>query len=151
MAAKLLSLSDPLEWAIDRRAHIQRFLLELHRFLKRYSEFPEAENEVWLQMLRMVDIAFSLWRSAFLSDVKRERSLVFAHTKEFVQKVLEHNAISFADDHRMCELTVGYYNSNARYRLERMYGGDPQLLQLSEVAAIELTAQRKQPRGREPA
>ncbi|MGJ4956815.1 hypothetical protein ACQR1H_14300 [Bradyrhizobium sp. HKCCYLRH2015] len=84
----------------------------------------------------MVDASFSLWRSAFLTDVSRDRKIVFEHMKEFVRKVLEQNAITFADDHRLRALAVGYYNANARYRIERLYENHPELLDIPAVAKV---------------
>jgi hypothetical protein len=93
----------------------------LYTFHGEHPELPKEGDNEWYPMGRMVAAAFSLWRSAFLTDVRRDRETIYKHTMEFTEKVLKTNAITFADDHRMCELTVGYYNSNARYRLERMY------------------------------
>jgi hypothetical protein len=137
MAEKLPKFKTPLEWQIDRRHRIQRFLFTLYNFLAEHSEFPNENDDVWYPMVRMVDAAFSLWRSAFLTNVQRERKTIYAHTKEFIQKVLEQNSITFADDYRMCELTVGYYNANARYRLERMYGFNEDLLQVETIKRID--------------
>jgi hypothetical protein len=99
-------------------------MLEMYNFLGEHEEFPREEDDQWYPMGRMIATAFSLWRSAFLTNVSRSRPQIYAQTKEFVCKVLEQNAITFADDYRMDELTVDYYNSNARYRLERMYEKD---------------------------
>jgi hypothetical protein len=84
----------------------------------------------------MVDVAFSLWRSAFLTNVARDRTKIYLHMKEFLQKVVETNAITFADDYKLCELTVGYYNNNARYRIERMYEHNAVLLTIPEVQKV---------------
>jgi hypothetical protein len=112
---------EDVEWQIERRLAIQTLLLDMHTFLVNEKGFPYTQNDShWNAMGRMVAAAFSLWRSAFLTNVDRERPTIYKHTIEFIEKVLEHNSITFADDHRMCELTVDYYNSNARYRMERM-------------------------------
>jgi hypothetical protein len=132
----LPKFKTPLEWSIDRRARVQKVLFELYSFLDEYPEFPRESDDQWKPIVRMVDIGFSLWRSAFLNQVKRERQGIFNHTKEFLQKILEQNTISFADDFRLCELTIGYYNSNARYRLERMYMFNEDLVQIPAVKRI---------------
>jgi hypothetical protein len=110
MAEELPSFDSELEWQIDRRARIQRLLFELYKFLDRYSEIPNEPFELQVQLAWMVDAGFSLWRSAFLTDVPRDRQTIYEHTKEFIRKVLEFNAITFADDFRMRGLAVGYYN-----------------------------------------
>jgi hypothetical protein len=136
VAKQLPEFATQIEWQIDRRARIQRLLFDLLSFLKEHSEFPQEGDNAWYPMTRMVNAAFSLWRSAFLTDVKRERRRIYEHTIEFIEKVLTSNAITFADDHRLCELSVGYYNSNARYRIERMYRYNEDLLQLPSIQKI---------------
>lgn len=136
MADRLPKYPTQLEWQIDRRARVQRLLFELFAFLQEHKEFPLENDNIWYPMTRMVNAAFSLWRSAFLTDVKRERQRIYEHTIEFIERVLKTNTITFADDHRLCELSVGYYNSNARYRIERMYKYNEDLLQLESIQKI---------------
>jgi hypothetical protein len=136
-APTLRALSDPVERQIDRRYQVQQLMFDLYKFLRMYTEFPGAPDDFWYQMNRMVGIAFSLWRSAFLMDVNSARKEIYDDTLEFIDKVLKHNAISFADDHRLCELTVGYYNSNARYRIERQCVYDEDLLQLPSIQKVQ--------------
>lgn len=133
---RLPQFKTQLEWQIHRRGLIQRLLFDLLAFLKEHKEFPLEGDNAWYPMTRMVNAAFSLWRSAFLTDVKRERQRIYEHTIEFIEKVLTSNAITFADDHRLCELSIGYYNSNARYRLERMYRYNEDLLQIPSLQRI---------------
>jgi len=136
MAEELPKFESELEWQIDRRARIQKLLFRFWDFLERHSEFPDERDDHWTIMCWMVDSGFSLWRSAFLTDTVRDRRKVYDHMKEFIRKLLEHNAITFADDHRMRELSVGYYNANARYRLERIHTCDPRFLELDSVRAL---------------
>ena len=121
---------NKLAWQIDARGRIQSLLLQLYEFLERYSEFPHERSRsgYWMQMCWLVDASFSLWRSAFLTDTPRDRATIYDHMKEFIKKFLEQNAITFADDHRMRSLAIGYYNANARYRIQRLYGSNPSLL-----------------------
>ncbi len=125
--------SDMRDWQIDRRYRIHELMNELLKLIEKDHDLPERRGEKaddqWFRMQRMVDTAFSLWRSAFLTTVTNERVMVFKHMKEFLKKVVEQNAITFADDVRLCELTVKYYNANARYRLERSLGHNQALLQ----------------------
>jgi hypothetical protein len=137
MATQLPKFESELEWQIDRRARIQKLLFDLHQFLDRYSEFPdEADDRWWAQMAWMVDASFSLWRSAFLTDTPRHRKIIYEHMKEFIKKLLEHNSITFADDHRMRALAIGYYNANARYRIERLFKFFPLLLECESVQEV---------------
>jgi hypothetical protein len=115
-------------------------MYRIYAFLERHREFPHEPNVYWSQMAWFVDASFSLWRSAFLTDTSRDRTIVYEHTKEFVKKLLEHNAITFADDHRMRSLSVGYYNANVRYRLQRFFVNCPEVLEMpscKDVAALD--------------
>jgi hypothetical protein len=120
---ELRAISDPIEWQIDRRYQIQKLLFEILQFLKENKKLPKSADDYWHAITRMVHTGFSLWRSAFLTEVRSTRQGVYDHMCDFVDKVLKHNSITFADDHRMSGLTVDYYNYNARYRLERMMKG----------------------------
>jgi hypothetical protein len=140
-----------LEWQIDARSRIQRLMFDLYAFLDRYSEFPNENSELrideqelcWTNMAWMVDAAFSLWRSAFLTDAVRDRRVVYEHMKDFMKRLLEVNTITFADDHRMRALSVGYYNANARYRLERLYSNNPVLLEKHSIQALDQLKKEK--------
>jgi hypothetical protein len=130
MPIELKKFPTKLQWRIDRRALVQALLFDLWSFLDRHSEFWQGPDDFWHMMNRLVAIGFSLWRAAFLTDASGERKEIQSQTKEFIEKVLTHNAITFADDHKMSELTMLYYNNNARYRLERMVRHNPNLAQL---------------------
>lgn len=144
----LPALPNRHEWQIDRRYRIQNFLYLLYQFLEDHSEFHRDGDDEWHQLLRMVDIAFSLWRSAFLTNVAQSRKAIHDDVKEFVQKLVETNAISFADDYKLCELTVIYYNNNARYRLERMFEHSPKLVQVPSLIEVALMRSAKDLAGR---
>jgi hypothetical protein len=139
----LQKFKNQLEWQIDRRAKIQGLLFEMHAFLERHAEFPndETDPDYWHAMKRMVAIAFSLWRSAFLTNGSGDRKKIYKNTKDFIYKVLTHNAITFADDHSLSELTISYYNNNARYRLERMFLHNEDLLQIPSLQRIDYLRQ----------
>lgn len=140
-----------LEWQIDARSRIQRLMFDLYAFLDRYSEFPNEDSErrieeqelCWTNMAWMVDAAFSLWRSAFLTDAVRDRRVVYEHMKDFMKRLLEVNTITFADDHRMRALSVGYYNANARYRLERLYSNNPVLIEKQSIRKLDKLKKEK--------
>jgi hypothetical protein len=84
MAEKKTELDlKELEWQIKARARIQELMYDLYCFLEEYSEFPNEDPKrppgepadkqelCWTNMAWMVDAAFSLWRSAFLTDTVR--------------------------------------------------------------------------------
>jgi len=136
--------SDDLQWQIERRFKISDLMRRMFVLYRDNKELPKShkahlsaqEKDEWYPINRMMGAAFSLWRSAFLTQASSSRQKVYDHTLEFIGKVLAQNAISFADDHRMCELTIVYYNANARYRIERLYQRAPKLLELPAVQAV---------------
>ena len=80
----------------------------------------------------LTGIAFSLWRAAFLADKKGKRDMIFAHGVDFLEKVIESNAISFATDMNSNEWTFNYYTKNARSSLTLLAHGWPDSLPLYE-------------------
>ncbi len=138
-----------LLWQIESRSKIQTLLHRMYALYKAQeqylplsdvptSQLTTEEKDEWYPLNRMIGAAFSLWRSAFLTQASSNRQKIYDHTKEFVGKLLAQNAISFADDHKMCELTIVYYNANARYRIERLMDRNSTLVEkYLSVRAIE--------------
>jgi len=55
-----------------------------------------------------------------LADKTGNRGDVFAHGKDFLEKIIEDNSISYPQDRKSKEWTFNYYTSNARSRLEKL-------------------------------
>jgi hypothetical protein len=106
-----------LEWAIESRNKNQRCALRLLRLFTEYEEkwktqkFARAAQD-------LLSASFSLWRAAFLADKTGQRTRVFADGKEFLEKIIEDNAISYPQDRRCKEWTFNYYTRNARSALQ---------------------------------
>jgi hypothetical protein len=137
MMSELKNFPTKRQWQVDRRKLIQCLLFDVHSFLEKHPEFWQTADDNWHTMNSIVAIAFSLWQSAFQTDVSGEREEIQNQIKEFIEKVLKHYAITFPDDHGMSEFTVVYYNNNARYRLERMYLRNESLAQLPSFQKID--------------
>jgi hypothetical protein len=132
----LPKFEDIVAWQIDRRWRISRIMHELHTFLKNEESLHRERNDEWYPVVRMVGIAFSLWRAAFLTHTQGTKKVIYANMVEYLDKVIKHNSIAFADDYKMSDQAAPYYTGNARYRLERMYKYNEKLLQIPSVAAI---------------
>ncbi len=115
MAKAELSL-DHLAWAVESRARNQRSCLRLLTLLRTYEHFWITQD-LSKATQDLIGIAFSLWRAAFLADKKGKRETIFAHGVDFLEKVIESNAISFATDMNSNEWTFNYYTKNARSSL----------------------------------
>jgi len=130
MLSELKNFPTKLQWQIDRRAHIERLLFDVHSFLKERSDFWQTADEYWHEMSNIVGAAYSLLRSVSLTELSKEREEIQKQTKEFIEKVI-HN---LSDN---SELTTVYYNNNARYRLERIYLHNESLAQLPSFQRID--------------
>lgn len=110
---------EHLEWAIHSRAKNQRCSLRLLALLKKYEDtwktkkFSRAAQD-------LIAVAFSLWRAAFLADKTSKRADVFNHGRDFLEKVIEDNAISYPQDKNSREWTFNYYTRNARASLQQL-------------------------------
>jgi hypothetical protein len=63
-------------------------------------------------------LAFSLWRSAFLSDKTGYRSDTEAGAVKFLSEMLQNNAIAYSQERSSKDWTFNYYATNAHLRLE---------------------------------
>jgi hypothetical protein len=142
---KLPKFPSIVAWQIDRRYRIQRIMFALHTFLTTEESLHSEQNDAWYPMVRMVGIAFSLWRAAFLTHTTGAKKAVYKNMVDYLDKVIKHNSIAFTDDYNMSDQAAPYYTGNARYRLERMYKFDESLLQIPSVAAIhQLLADKRE-------
>jgi hypothetical protein len=125
-----------LKWAIDKRYQNQRCslqlltLLTIHERQWKTKKFARAAQD-------LISVAFSLWRAAFLADKTGKRERVFDEGKEFLEKIIEDNTISYPQDKKSKEWTFNYYTRNAREALQVLnrhwpeqvppYGGGPRI------------------------
>jgi hypothetical protein len=106
---------EHLQWAIDKRADIQRTLLALYEFIRHHPPPRRTEENYVLGFL--IGAAFSLWRAVFLADTFRDDVAIHTSQEQFLEKVITDNAIGFSDDKQNRHWTVGYYLENAKFRL----------------------------------
>jgi hypothetical protein len=93
-------------WNIDAK--------KLHATTKKLGD-----QSYWLDFSYLVGAAFSLWRAAFLTDVHNERppKQVSDSIHRFLHPLIRDNIINFAQDRESSQWSVGYYLSNANFRL----------------------------------
>jgi hypothetical protein len=142
---------DPLrgQWAIDARARSQRMMLALYRFgrARGYEIAVGHQDPVDLNSsiyALLVSISFSLWRVAFLTEMRPRTWPEALHdSQELLENVLRSNAVLFTTEQQLQGWTGGYYLNNARLRLRDVL--DREVLaqragrdELEAVAAIEL-------------
>jgi hypothetical protein len=108
---------EHLEWAIRSRAANQQCCL---RILKLFANYPEfwRTKKFSRAAQELVAISFSLWRAAFLAEKTGKRGAVFAHGRDFLERLIEDNSISYPQDKTAREWTFNFYTRNARFSLE---------------------------------
>src|SRR6266436_4940320 len=99
---------EHLEWAVESRARNQRCAVRLLRLFMEYEE--QWKTQRWARAAQdLLSVSFSLWRAAFLADKTAKRAAVFSHATDFLEKIIEDNAISYLQDRKCNEWTFNYY------------------------------------------
>lgn len=116
VAAKLRHL----RWAVESRSKNQ---LSAVRLLTLFREHETRwKTQKWSRAAQdLLSVLFSLWRAAFLADKTGRRAEVFNDATEFLENIIEDNAISYLQDKRSREWTFNYYTRNARAALENLH------------------------------
>jgi hypothetical protein len=121
-----------LEWLVESRSRNQRCAVQLRRVLRTFDK--QWETKVLSAAAQeLTSVSFSLWRAAFLADKEGGRSEVLRHGAEFLDKVIEDNAISYANDKAAREWTFNYYTRSARFSLEYLHKRWPEFANDYEV------------------
>jgi hypothetical protein len=121
-----------IEWQIPRRAKIQDIMLRQFKLFQ-HPSFSSGNSEHYYPMMRMVQGTFSLWRSLFLSKADNNPDSICADAQKMLGTLLQSNAYSFQNDLRDRTFTGAYYNTNARYRIERLCDHDVSFRTLPSV------------------
>ena len=108
---------EHLEWAIKARAKNQACCL---RLLRLFDDNPGfwRQKKASRAAQELVAVAFSLWRAAFLAEKTGKREQVLKHGRDFLERLIEDNAIAYPQDKSAREWTFNYYTRHAGYSLE---------------------------------
>jgi len=114
-----------------------------------HSLFVPGNVEHYYPMMRIVQATFSLWRSLFLTAADFEPDVICKDAQNMLETVLESNAYTFPNDLRDKTFTASYYNTNARYRIERLCRDDsfaklPSVINLRRVQVDDCEMERDQ-------
>lgn len=119
MTPKNVSKLQHLQWAVGSRTRNQQCAVHLLRLFMEYE--AQWKTRRWARAAQdLLAVSFSLWRAAFLADKTAKRTAVFSHATEFLEKIIEDNAISYVQDRKCNEWTFNYYTRNARASLEML-------------------------------
>lgn len=113
-----------LSWIVEGRSDNQSSTMELYEAIFdgddvlsfKSPELHEAAQE-------LTGIAFSLWRSVFLSDTTGEFDDQRADVKKFLVSLISDNAILYITDKNSRNWSFRYYLDNAIYRLVKLSDG----------------------------
>lgn len=106
-----------LEWLIESRNENNRTALKLLSLFEDYpSQIRTSVHSPASQ--KLVAVAFSLWRAAFLSDTTGTRDRRIDNAENFLRKMLADNTIGFSQDIQWREWTVNFYLASAQFNLE---------------------------------
>lgn len=107
------------DWLIRARTESQSALLRLLRLgtEKRGRFILNVEAHQLFGLL--VGAAFSFWRAAFLSNIRRSPQDIHDNALTLLESALETNAILFQQEKKTEEWMGGYYLNSGRFRLEK--------------------------------
>ncbi|MEY9470861.1 hypothetical protein ABH992_003260 [Bradyrhizobium yuanmingense] len=111
-------------------------MLEIYNFSSRLTD--KERERLWPVLGYLIGIAFSLWRSVFLSLPERTSSEIYKHAHDILSILLETNAVGFTQDKLTLQWMAGYYNNNAILRLSDMYSDPGALAVIKEVMPVNV-------------
>jgi hypothetical protein len=133
--------SKHFAWLVRRRSEIQAHCLELRGFAR--TAHPEGGRDDVYTLL--IGSAFSLWRAVFLvPETKPTSDVIWEKAAEFLDILIEDNAIAYPQDKRTRQWMFGYYRNNAYFRLQEVErrletsNGDGATLPSSVTALYEM-------------
>lgn len=112
------------QWLVDARHRNQTCSLKLRMLLRDYEKRWKTRQHA-LSAQELLSVSFSLWRAVFLAEKTGKRSAVFDDGLKFIERVIEDNAIAYAQDKSMREWSFNYYTRAARYSLEFLHTNWP--------------------------
>jgi hypothetical protein len=120
---------DHLKWVIEGRAETQRTALRLYRIFR--NQENALNSDFGFEARTLVSVAFSLWRAVFLAERNSEIELKNKSAKLFLSKMLETNAITFAQDFDSRDWSFVYYVQVAQLFLLRLRDNRKSPIELS--------------------
>ncbi|MGB6485915.1 MAG: hypothetical protein WBE91_03440 [Steroidobacteraceae bacterium] len=105
-----------LKWLVQSRYSNQQAALKITALLNQ----PKASDGNLATVQDLVGACFSLWHAAFLADKTGVRAVVFKHASDFLDEMIAHNTIAYAQDRKSYEWTFNYYATNAARALHKL-------------------------------
>lgn len=121
----ITGITDRYEWVVNARYLNQQHSVKLYRLKGQLDGLMKDNNYIndrkWHKVFHLLLGAnFSLWRAApLIKTDARSMDEVDKNAFDFLEKLIEDNAINYTQDKAMSSWSEGYYLNNARYRLLR--------------------------------
>jgi hypothetical protein len=129
---------EHLRWLVQSRSKNQEITLQLYLAIKNNRISIEGDVRYAYLAQELAAVAFSLWRSVFLSDLTETVEKQMADVERFLSTLISNNAIAYQQDRNSREWTFYYYLKNASDRLLTIARQGP--LELLDVSDIEIAA-----------
>jgi hypothetical protein len=132
-------------WLVPARNNIQRQLLRLQNLLGQPSKneppppVPIDSDEGWV-LGWLLGVGFSLWRAVFQAGENLERDRNFEAGRKFLDDIIRNNAAAYRDE--LNSWSLGYYLSNARFRLIPAHKSLKRLMSASETVELDALISR---------
>lgn len=127
--------NDFLHWLVANRSRNQAGSLRLFDIAKAHGQTIRSADGLPGLYIILTSISFSQWRAVFLADVKgdlNEPALIAAavdNTDAFLENLIHHNAVGYAQDRAARGFAFIYYMNNTRSRLrllqQELFGKEP--------------------------
>ena len=108
--------SIDLEWLVHSRERIQKLLLNLYK----YGKAQKGDTRYNPIFSILIGAAFSLWRAVFLTPPVKAYELEWDQSMDFLKKLIETNAVAFAQEKSAAFWVGEYYTLNAMLRLSAL-------------------------------
>src|SRR5689334_2535774 len=92
--------TEHFQWLVDSRNRNQTCSLRLRLLLKDHEKRWKTK-QLSMGAQELISVCFSLWRAVFLSEKTGKRSAVFDDGLKFLERIIEDNAIAYAQDKAM--------------------------------------------------
>ncbi len=145
-----LMISDPFPpelpslehyaWLVRARARNQELLLRLYQFSRLNEDAIQRNATGRLVFGWLVGAAFSLWRAAFLGDVRRSWPDILSDANGILEILVQDNAVNYQQDRKTRAWMAGYYLNNARFRIARTrdsLAGSNENIDLSQLDSLD--------------
>jgi hypothetical protein len=124
MKGDYMRSNEDLKWISDQRLEVLYICADLCEAIEivnnKFFGLERVPEDLRYLLSSVSGCAFSLWRAVPLVNTSNASGSNLPLLKEYLRKVIEHNAITYNDDVIHNNWTCGYYLGNVRLRLNNI-------------------------------